>query len=363
MSPVQIIAVVGATGHQGAGVVAALLSSTSFSVRALSTNPSGSKGTSLLALRDKYVKEGRLEVVQADLNDKDSLERALKGAYGLFAAMAIAQNEVEQGKTLVDVAKAEGIEHFVYSSLPSIAKASGGKYPHVFPFENKAEIEEYAKEKLDNMTVLIPGCALPCPSFSRPSHAGSVVDGKHGGDRAFYSNFEMPLYARRGDDDTAIFNVAGSPDLQLGWLDDGHDVGTYAAGTCLSSSSSSARLIGSPPAAAFTKGPAATAGKNYPIEAPSCTMKEIAAQYEAVTGEKATVQANPVESAFTGVPEALLPSLTEVFQYMNELGPDSICYGTMKPEEDESFEDLGVKASSFQAFIERTGFRVGAGEK
>ncbi|BGP01092.1 hypothetical protein NBRC10513v2_004895 [Rhodotorula toruloides] len=337
MSPAQIIAVVGATGHQGAGVVAALLSSTSFSVRALSSNPSGSKATSLLALHDKCVKAGRLEVVQADLNDKESLEKRLKGAYGLFAAMTVAENEVEQGKTLVDVAKAEGIEHFIYSSLPSIAKASGGKYTHVFPFENKAKIEQYAKEKLEDVTVLIPG--------------------------ALYSKLEMPLYARRGDDGIAIFNVAGSPDLQLCWVDDGHDVGTYAAGTCLSSSSSSARLIGSPPAAAFTKGPAATAGKTYPIEAPSCTMKEIAAQYEAVTGEKATVQANPVESAFTGVPEALLPSLTEVFHYMNELGPDSICYGTMKPEEDKSFEDLGVKASSLTEFVERTGFKVGAGEK
>ncbi|BGP09256.1 hypothetical protein JCM10049v2_005118 [Rhodotorula toruloides] len=314
MSPARTVAVVGATGHQGSGVVAALLSSTSFSVRALSTDPSGSKAASLLAQHDKYVKDGRLEIVQADLNDKGSLEKALKGAYGLFAAMTVAENEIEQGKTLVDVAKAEGIEHFVYSSLPSIAKASGGKYTRVVPFENKAEIEQYAKEKLDNMTVLIPG--------------------------AFYSNFELPLYARRGDDGIAIFNVVGSIDLQLGWVDDGHDVGTYAA-------------------AAFTKGPAVTAGKTYPIEAPCCTMDDIAAQDEAVIGEKAT----QIDVAFVGFPKAMVPSFKYVFSYVNELEPDSICHGTMRPEEDKSFEDLGVKASSFKAFLERTGFRIGGEAK
>ncbi|KAL7343449.1 translation initiation factor IF-2 [Rhodotorula toruloides] len=293
MSSARTSAVVGATGHQESGVVAALLSSTFFS-----------------------------------------------GAYGVFAAMAVAENEVEQGKTLVDVAKAEGIEHFVYSSLPSIAKASGGKYTHVVPFEHKAEIEQYAKEKLDNMTVLIPG--------------------------AFYSNFELPLYARRGDDGIAIFNVVGSIDLQLGWVDDGHDVGTYAAGTCLSSSSL-AGLIGSPPTAAFTKGPAVTAGKTYPIEAPCCTMDDIAAQDEAVIGEKVIVPGDSDRCRLCWLPQGhgafVQVRLTGVCRYVNELEPDSICHGTMRPEEDKSFEDLGVKASSFKAFLERTGFRIGGEAK
>jgi hypothetical protein len=48
---------------------------------------------------------------------------------------------------------------------------------------------------------------------------------------------------------------------------------------------------------------------------------------------------------------------------VNELEPESLCHGTMKPEEDKSFEDLGVQVSSFQAFVERTGFRVGVGGK
>ncbi|BGP33273.1 hypothetical protein JCM10296v2_005067 [Rhodotorula toruloides] len=254
--------------------------------------------------------KGRLEVVKADSSDKGSLERALEGAYGLFAARAIAQNEVEQGKTLIDVAKAEGIEHFVYSSLPSIAMVSGGKYTHVAAFENKAEVEQ-----------------------------------------GFYSNLYMPLYARCGDDGTAIFNV------------EARSTSSSAGSTTVTTSGPMLPVLASPPLPAFTKGPAATAGETYPIEAPSCSLQDIAAQYEAFTGEKATVQATPVERALTGVPEALLPSLTEVFHYVNELGPNSICYGTMKPEQDKSFEDLGVQASSFQAFVERTGFRVAADQK
>lgn len=103
-----------------------------------------------------------------------------------------------------------------------------------------------------------------------------------------------------------------------------------------------------------------------------------------MTGEKTTVQATDIDVALAGFPDFLKPAMNEVFQcvishfanrrgglkaepvqknprYVGQLGPDSICYGTMKPEDDKSFEDLGVKASSLKKFIERTGFRVGGG--
>src|SRR4029077_15404322 len=66
-----LIAVFGATGQQGGGVVRALQASGQFKVRALSRNP------------DKH-RQLADEVVQADLDRPETLEAAFKGAYGVF---------------------------------------------------------------------------------------------------------------------------------------------------------------------------------------------------------------------------------------------------------------------------------------
>lgn len=115
-TPALTIAVVGASGNQGSGVVDALLNSTDFNVRGITTHISdNSKVKELLSDQSSYVKEGRFEFVEADLNDRDSLEKALKGCYGVFAAFGKGikaegengeDNEVTQGKNLVDAAKA-----------------------------------------------------------------------------------------------------------------------------------------------------------------------------------------------------------------------------------------------------------------
>lgn len=109
----RIISVVGATGHQGGGVVDLLLQSTNYHVRALSSNPSSDRAKTLLSRHAKYVDDGRFKLVEGNLNDRTSLENAIKGSYGLFASFSpsivdepIEKNpEVTQGKNLVDAAK------------------------------------------------------------------------------------------------------------------------------------------------------------------------------------------------------------------------------------------------------------------
>lgn len=94
MSNTRTIAVVGATGHQGSGAVAALLSSTAFAVRALTTNPAGPKAEALVSQHDTYVTEGRLEVVQADLNDRELGE----GSQGLLRGVCRDDRRAERGR-------------------------------------------------------------------------------------------------------------------------------------------------------------------------------------------------------------------------------------------------------------------------
>jgi uncharacterized protein YbjT (DUF2867 family) len=81
MSTKKILVVLGVTGNQGGSVVEAILSnpvaSAQFQLRGVTRDPS--KPTSL-ALAKKGV-----ELVKADLADKESLKAALKGAYAVFA--------------------------------------------------------------------------------------------------------------------------------------------------------------------------------------------------------------------------------------------------------------------------------------
>lgn len=117
----EIITVIGATGKQGSGVVSALLdssnsssSSKSYTVRAVSSDPSGSKAQALLSAHPSAVQSGQLQVVQGDLRDVESLKRAFEGAYGVFAACpfipaggipAEQSDEYKQGLNIVHAAK------------------------------------------------------------------------------------------------------------------------------------------------------------------------------------------------------------------------------------------------------------------
>ena len=78
MAERKIIAVAGATGAQGGGVVRAILNDPAggFAARALTRDPSSEKARELAA--------AGAEVVAADVDDEKSLERAFAGAHGAF---------------------------------------------------------------------------------------------------------------------------------------------------------------------------------------------------------------------------------------------------------------------------------------
>ncbi|GAA5991606.1 hypothetical protein JCM5350_007771 [Sporobolomyces pararoseus] len=321
----QQISVIGATGKQGGGVVEILLETSDYNVRAISSKgPASDKGKSLLERYSKYVDEGRFEVVQGDLNDRNSLENAIKGSYGLYASFSpspsegpIEENpEVIQGKNLVDAAKAMGVEHFVYSSLPSVTELTGGKLS-VFPFEAKALVENYARQELKNSTFVIPG--------------------------SFFSNLQMPVWAKRRDDGVFVMTVPLPAETKVGWVDESYDMGTFVT-------------------AIFKKGPSVTAGKTYPINSTPVTSQELAKAYTQVTGEPADVDPLSLESyagilnSFAG--PVLSEALVNMIKFLAQNQPSPYTYGPGYIEKDTSFEDLGVKASSPEEFFKRTGWKA-----
>lgn len=116
MNERKVIAVVGATGAQGGGLVNAFLEDTTgeFAARALTRDPSSDKARALAARG--------VEVVAANLDDVQSLERAFAGAYGVFGVTNFwehftPEKELEQARNMAQAAKAAGIKHFVWSTL------------------------------------------------------------------------------------------------------------------------------------------------------------------------------------------------------------------------------------------------------
>ena len=121
MADKKIIAVVGATGAQGGGLVRAILSDkdSSFSVRALTRNVNSDKAKELASMG--------AEVVQADVDDVESLKQAFTGAYGAFCVTFFwehfsPEKEGAQVKAMAQAAKAAGLQHVIWSTLEDTRK-------------------------------------------------------------------------------------------------------------------------------------------------------------------------------------------------------------------------------------------------
>ena len=183
----RTIAVIGATGAQGGSVVRELARRGRFRVRALTRNPESYTGPAD-------------EVALADLDDAETLGPAFEGAYGVFVVTnfwAPGTDEVAQGTAAVAAARAAGVQHFVWSTLPDVEALSGGRWdvPH---FTSKARVDAvvrdaefplytfvqppfYFENLTDNMAAQpMPdgrqGWAMPLPADARVVHAGSVQD-------------------------------------------------------------------------------------------------------------------------------------------------------------------------------------------
>lgn len=116
MTQKKIIAVTGATGAQGGGLVRAILAdpSSGFAARAITRKVDSDKARALAA--------AGAEVVAADLDDPASLERAFAGAHGAFCVTNFwehfsPQKELAQAGNLARAAKQAGVAHTVWSTL------------------------------------------------------------------------------------------------------------------------------------------------------------------------------------------------------------------------------------------------------
>jgi hypothetical protein len=149
----KLLVVVGATGSQGGSVIDALLSHSTYKIRGITRHVSSTVSQNLIARG--------IEMVSADMEDEQSLVRAFEGASAIFAVTDFYETfrktnpwiamdtEYRHGTNLAKAAiKTATLEHYVWSTLPSGYKTSGGKcfVPH---FEAKARVDEFIKSNPD----------------------------------------------------------------------------------------------------------------------------------------------------------------------------------------------------------------------
>ena len=117
----KIIAVVGATGAQGGGLVRAIMNDPNggFAARAITRKKDSDKAKALAKMG--------AEVVEADLDDKASLEKAFAGAYGAYCVTNFwehfsAEKEQVQARNMADAARAAGLKHVIWSTLEDVRR-------------------------------------------------------------------------------------------------------------------------------------------------------------------------------------------------------------------------------------------------
>lgn len=129
----RIIAVCGATGRQG-GAVARSLLERGWTVRALTRNPLSPAATALAG--------SGADVVEADMDEPESLRHAFDGAYGVFSVqngmVSGFEVEIAQGRNVADAAAEMGVEHLVYGAAGTGERGTG-----IPSWEAKLDVESH----------------------------------------------------------------------------------------------------------------------------------------------------------------------------------------------------------------------------
>jgi len=191
-----LIAIFGATGSQGGGVLRALKAQGRFRTRAITRSAEKAQGL------------GADEIVEADLTKPDTLPAAMEGAHGVFLVTNFWEgqdvDEYAQGKAAVEAAKQAGVQHFVWSTLPNVEALTDGAL-EVVHFTEKARVDE-----------VVDGAAFPNHTFVEAPF--------------YYQNLVTLMAPQPQDDGSLAWYVPMDPDARVIHMGDVHELGNVVAG-------------------------------------------------------------------------------------------------------------------------------------
>jgi uncharacterized protein YbjT (DUF2867 family) len=140
----KLLLVIGSTGKQGSSVARRLLKR-GHEVRGLTRKPEGTPAQELRSLG--------AEIVRGDLDDRNSLRRAIAGRDAVFIVATAFEKgpeaETREAVNAMDVAREAGVRQVVYSSVSDADRHTG--IPH---FDSKARAEEHLAGL--NYTIVAP---------------------------------------------------------------------------------------------------------------------------------------------------------------------------------------------------------------
>ncbi|AVH57830.1 MULTISPECIES: NmrA/HSCARG family protein [Streptomyces] len=198
----KTILVAGATGQQG-GATARHLLADGWRVRALVRNPVGPAAQELARMG--------AELVRGDMDDRSSLDVAVRGAYGVFSVQPalippdFAENELQRGLNVAEAAGEAGVEHLVYASVASADRNTG--IPH---WDVKWQVEQRIRALGVPSTMLRP--VMFMENHADPTYG---LTGEHALIRAIPSDATVQLIAL--SDIGAFAALAfGNPEQYLG---------------------------------------------------------------------------------------------------------------------------------------------------
>jgi uncharacterized protein YbjT (DUF2867 family) len=151
------VLVTGATGQQG-GSAARHLAKSGHRVRALTRNVGGPAAQALAATG--------INVIPGDLDDGESIRRALEGVDAVFLITTPfergIETEMRQAFAVADAARAAGV-FVIYTSVANADRATG--IPH---FESKFAVEERIRTSGVDATILAPAYFMENVRFAVP---------------------------------------------------------------------------------------------------------------------------------------------------------------------------------------------------
>ena len=142
MAENKIIAIFGATGAQGGGLVRAILRDpqTGFTARAITRDVNSEKAKALAKMG--------AEVVSADIDNPETVKKALDGAYGaycvtFFWAHFSPEKEMAEAQTMAAAAKSAGLKHVIWSTLEDTRKWSPLSDPRIPTLHGKYKVPHF----------------------------------------------------------------------------------------------------------------------------------------------------------------------------------------------------------------------------
>lgn len=134
------VLVIGATGAQGGSVARHLLHRQRFRVRAMTRDPA--------SRRARAMQQAGVEVVHGDLDDVDSLRKALIDCHAVFGVTDYWEHyemEYTQGRHLIEAVITSRVRHIVLSTQPHASRISHRTLA-VPQYDLKAQLEAYVRD-------------------------------------------------------------------------------------------------------------------------------------------------------------------------------------------------------------------------